>query len=180
MISIRKETTDDHDQIRTVTIDAFANSEFGYNGESELIDSLRLRYDTIISLVACSGSKVVGHALFTPVVVRTSTNETVGMGLAPMSVSPSHQRAGVGSLLVTDGLRRLHDASCPFVVVLGHADYYPRFGFRPASQIHVSHGFSGIPQDVFFIQTSAEETIIKLTGGRAYYDSAFGHQHDGK
>lgn len=163
-----------------VTTAAFANSEFGHNGESELIDALRVQCDAFLSLVACSGGEVVGHVLFTPVAIRTSACETVGMGLAPMSVMPKHQGAGIGSLLVTNGLCRLRDDGCPFVVVLGHPNYYPRFGFVPATQYQVSHGFTGIPQDVFFILNNAVDSMNTLAAGRAYYHSAFGTQHDGR
>ena len=180
MIVIREESANDYGHIRTVTFDAFSASEFGHNGESELIDSLRSQCDNTLSLVACSESEVIGHILFTPVVIQTLTHKCVGMGLAPLSVTPNHQHAGVGSLLVNNGLRRLRDERCPFVVVLGHPQYYPRFGFRFASHYQISHGFSGIPQEVFFIQTNAEDTMTKLIGGKAYYHPVFGSQHDGK
>ncbi len=177
MISVRAETLGDHDQIHRVTIDAFANSEFGHNGEAELVDVPRAKSGNHLSLVACSNNEIVGHILFTPVVIRTPQQETRGMGLAPLSVSPQHQRIGVGSLLVTNGLNPVFGDGCPFVVVLGQAEYYPRFGFRSASEIAVSHGFSGIPQDVFFIQPHPHGTLTRLAGGAAYYEREFGPQH---
>ena len=180
MISIRDETTDDKDQILRVTVDAFDNSEIGHNGEAELIDSLRAQCANQLSIVACSEIEIVGHILFTPVVVQTSQNKSDGMGLAPLSVKPQYQHAGVGSSLVTIGLRRLFDDGCPFVVVLGHPRYYPRFGFRRASQFGISHGFSGIPQDVFFIQLGPTGTMSALIGGMAHYRREFGRQYDGK
>ena len=103
-----------------------------------------------------------------------------GMGLAPMSVATHCQRQGIGSFLVTNGLKRLTETECAFVVVLGHPDYYPRFGFVPASDFGVSHGFTGIPQDVFFIHHINENDTMKtLANGLTYYQPEFGPQHVG-
>jgi putative acetyltransferase len=67
-----------------------------------------------------------------------------------MAVLPEHQRRGVGSRLVETGNRQLHIAGCPFIVVLGHAAFYPRFGFRPARTIGVTCEWD-VPDDVFQI-----------------------------
>ena len=176
MITIRDETPKDHNTVHELTVSAFTSSEFGHNGEAALIDSLRANCDCCLSLVACSADHVVGHILFTPVAIRTSTEETHGMGLAPMSVAPHHQRIGIGSSLVTAGLNQLFDDHCPFVVVLGHPDYYPRFGFLPAADYGISHGFSGSPQELFFI-SFRPSTATGCDGGMAYYRSEFGPQH---
>lgn len=180
MIKVRKETTDDHDAIRMLTVDAFANSEFGHNGEAELIDAIRDTSAKQLSLVACSDRDIVGHILFTPVTIRTSQHDVHGMGLAPMSVAPQCQKTGIGSLLVANGLERLLSDVCRFVVVLGHPNYYPRFGFQPAEPFEIFHGFSGIPQDVFFIRSISINTMKQIPGGRAYYLPEFGPQHEGK
>ncbi len=177
MIVIRDETTDDHGQIRRVTIDAFANSEFGHSGEADLVDTLRLNSTNLLSLVACAENEVVGHILFTPVLIRTSQTESHGMGLAPLSVTPERQNNGIGSSLVTAGLDRLFANACPFVVVLGLPEYYDRFGFRLASQFRIRHGFPGIPQDVFFLKRNPQGAITTLANGLAYYRCEFGDQH---
>ena len=67
-----------------------------------------------------------------------------------------------------------------FVVVLGHPDYYTRFSFRPASQFGILHGFSGIPQDLFFVKGNPDGCLSRVTGGRAYYLPEFGPQHEGE
>ncbi|MEM7477841.1 MAG: N-acetyltransferase [Planctomycetota bacterium] len=179
MITIRNEAPADHVGIRTLTVGAFGNSEFGHNSEAELIDGLRSRSVHQLSLVACSGAEIVGHILFTPVTIRTSEKGIGGVGLAPMSVAPLHQRMGVGSLLINTGVDRLFEEQCPFCVVLGHPDYYTRFGFLPAMQYAISHGFAGIPQDVFFIRFNPTVKLEQMPGGRAYYDTEFGDQHIG-
>ncbi len=76
--------------------------------------------------------------------------DVTGAALGPMAVLPEHQSQGVGSRLVEAGNRKLKDAGCPFIIVVGHAHYYPRFGFRPAS----AHGIKcewEVPDDVFML-----------------------------
>ncbi len=176
-LHIREETPVDLDLIRDVTVSAFSGSEYGHQGEAQLVDLLRAVSDRFLSLVACVEGEVVGHVMFTPVIVKTHVADFAGMGLAPLSVHPFHQRQGIGSALVKHGLDKLCKDGCPFVVVLGHPDYYNRFGFRSASQNQVVHGFSGLPQDPFLIRINEECLVAKLIGGKAYYHPAFGDQH---
>ena len=176
-IVVRIETPDNHDRIREVTIDAFAQSDFGHNGEADLVDALRAS-EQCLSLVACRDAEVVGHILFSPAFIRTHDSELAGMALAPMSVATEYQRQGIGSLLINTGLERLSIQGCPYVIVLGHPEYYSRFGFQLAAEIGVAHGFNGITQEVFFIRSLGDGTLKPKNDGRAYYDSAFGPQHE--
>ncbi|MFO0914072.1 MAG: N-acetyltransferase [Pirellulales bacterium] len=175
---IRSELPDDLHAIRAVTIDAFSQSEFGYQGEAELVDQLRIEPDSL-SLVACRDGVLIGHALWTPVVIQGDGQTLEGMGLGPVSVATDCQRQGVGAQLIQSGLDRLAREGCPFVVVLGHPEYYSRFGFVPAADWGISHGFAGIPQHVFFVHWLASEPVQIGRVGRAYYRPAFGPQHDG-
>ena len=178
-IVIRDERPGDELAIREVTIAAFSESDFGHHGEADLVDSLRCSPSTL-SLVACTNERIVGHILFTPVVLRTEDGTLRGMGLAPMSVTPRWQGQGIGTSLVRHGIQRLESEDCHFVVVLGHADYYPRLGFVPAKQFNVEHGFEGIPQEVFFMQCLSRDKFEHVSGGLAYYQSEFGPQHTGR
>lgn len=177
MITLRDETPDDYEHVRTVTIDAFARSERGHNDEAELVDSLRLNSGKYLSLVALSGHEIVGHILFTPVVIRTAQMESHGMGLGPLSVTPTLQRTGIGSSLVTTGCARLFAKACPFVVVLGRPEFYSRCEFRLASLHRIRHGFAGVPQHVFSLRMGPGETPERLRDGLAYYGRGFGAQH---
>src|SRR5262245_48756412 len=105
---------------------------FGRSAEADLVDALRARGRISLSLVAERGGEVVGHILFSPVRVDSARGSIAGLGLAPMSVLPAHQRTGIGSLLVRAGLDECRRADHGWVVVLGHPEYYPRFGFVPA------------------------------------------------
>ncbi len=179
MILLREEAVDDYRSIRELTVSAFRCSSLGYHGEAELIDAIRNETTDRLSLVACYGDRIVGHVLFSPVHIRTSTEDVLGMGLGPISVAPLYQRKGMGGLLVKEGLARLAAQDCSFVVVMGHPDYYPRFGFTPALQFGITHGFDGIPQNVFFVQAVSVVSLMKVANGRAFYSNAFGPQHGG-
>lgn len=177
-ITVRDEVPEDREAVRAVTIDAFAGSDLGHNGEADLVDVLRESSQSYLSLVACCEDHLVGHILFTPVAIRSPQTELHGMGLAPMSVATDWQRKGIGALLLKTGIDRLSKNNCAFVVVLGHADYYSRYGFVHASGQGVLHGFSGIPQDVFFIRGVDENArMAVMTDALAYYQPEFGPQH---
>lgn len=176
MLNIRAETPDDHQYVRTVTVEAFADSELGHHGEAELIEALRHTSGTSLSLVACRDHEAVGHILFTPVVIRTAQAESQGMGLGPLAVTPRLHRTGIGAALVTAGCARLFANACPFIVVLGRPEYYARFGFHPASQYHIHHGFTGVPQDRFSIRIGPDGTLEQRRDGVAYYCPEFGAQ----
>lgn len=177
MISIRAESPDDHEAIGRLTVDAFTHSEFGYHGEAKLIEKLRATCSDWLSLIACSDETVVGHILFTPVIIRTTADEIHGVGLGPMSVAPTFQRRGIGSMLVRSGMKLLQPGNSSFVVVLGHPEFYPRFGFRAANEFGIQHGFAGISQDVFFVRFFEAGCRDACHNGRAFYSSEFGAQH---
>ncbi|MCK4898277.1 MAG: N-acetyltransferase, partial [Anaerolineales bacterium] len=144
MITIREETLSDQDAVRQINELAFEQGP-----EATLVDKLRASCDRYVSFVAVDQGAVIGHILFTPVTLDGSS--VVGMGLAPMGVLPSHQRQGVGSLLVRHGLDYLRQSGCPFVIVLGHPNYYPRFGFEPASRYKLSSQWEGVPDEAFMV-----------------------------
>ncbi|NEP59850.1 MAG: N-acetyltransferase [Symploca sp. SIO2G7] len=178
MTTVVQEMPEHFGSIRRLTIDAFAASNFGHNGEAELIDSIRNQCDNILSLVAIDDHCVVGHILFSPTTIRSKSSTIYGMGLAPMAVLPSYQKRGVGSMLVREGLQHLTKSDSAFTIVAGHPEYYLRFGFLPAQRFSITHGFADMPQDILFIHLPDETLISELTGGLVYYHSSFGPQHD--
>ena len=129
MIRIRDEIPGDYGQVRRVNDLAFECPD-----EGRIVDQIRTKQEEIISLVALIDEKIVGHILFSPVMMECDQKTIKGMGLAPMAVLPEYQKKGVGTTLVQEGLRRLRERRYPFVIVVGHADYYPRFGFERASK----------------------------------------------
>jgi putative acetyltransferase len=146
MPTIRTETPADVDAVRAVNVAAFETP-----AEAGIVDRLRETCPDHLSLVAEVEGSIVGHILFTPAVIEDRTTPLGGMGLAPMAVQPGHQNRGVGGQLVRAGLEILRGRACPFVIVLGHPPYYPRFGFAPASRDGVRCQWEGVPDEAFMI-----------------------------
>ncbi|HEV3144990.1 MAG TPA: N-acetyltransferase [Gemmataceae bacterium] len=141
MLTIRPEgLIEDEPGIRAVLLAAFPT-----NAEAHLVDRLRTNGHNIISLVAELDGVVVGSILFSPVIAGSSR----GLGLAPLAVLPKHQRQGIGSALVREGLALCKGKGCEFVVVLGHLDFYRRFGFQPASQSGIQNEFGASDSFMF-------------------------------
>jgi putative acetyltransferase len=130
MISIRPETPADYYPIYEINKTAFDGRE----AEPRLVEALRGTEHFIpeLSLVAEDEGELVGHILFTKLIVETEADRLVGISLAPMAVRPSHQNEGIGSALVKYGIEKVRELGYPFIIVLGHPWFYPRFGFSAA------------------------------------------------
>ena len=137
-IEIRPETSGDQDAIRHVNRIAF-----GGNVEPNLVDALRDGGFNVISLVAEVDRHVIGHIEFSPVSIVTKTSRVDALSLAPMAVLPKYQRRGIGSRLVRGGLEVCRQRGHRIVVVLGHPDYYPRFGFSSKLASSLESPFGG-------------------------------------
>lgn len=124
-------------------------SAFGTTAEADLVDALCERAAPIISLVADDDGTIVGHILFTPMTLDSDRDLKV-MGLAPMAVTTGRQRQGIGAALVRAGLDECWQLGATAVAVLGHTEYYPRFGFVPASKFGLRSQYD-VPDDVFMI-----------------------------
>lgn len=163
MIILRVEQPGDVAAVRAVNEKAFPHPI-----EADLVDKLWLVCPEAVSLVAESDGEIVGHILFTSVTIQTRTGEILGMGLGPMAVIPERQRQGIGSQLVKAGLEILRRRRCPFVVVLGHSEYYPRFGFTPASRHGLHCQWEGIPDSVFMAIVLDNGTMRGVSGTARY------------
>lgn len=123
-IEIRAEKDQDHEAVRTVN-----RLAFGQDGEGRLVDALRAGGHALVSLVAEVNGQVVGHIMFSDLNIVTDKGDVPALALAPMAVLPDFQRQGIGSILVRRGLEMCQVKGHRIVVVLGHPDFYPRFGF---------------------------------------------------
>jgi putative acetyltransferase len=145
MSIVRAENREDHGAVRRV-------NELAFDGaaEANLVDALRENGAAHVSLVAEEDGRVVGHILFSPLTVESAAGVWEAMGLAPMAVLPELQGRGVGSALVREGLKECLRLGHEVVFVLGHADYYPRFGFRPAGPLGLTCEFPS-PEENFMV-----------------------------
>jgi putative acetyltransferase len=108
-------------------------------------------HERYLSLVATIDDRVIGHILFTPVTLEPSVDRRIA-GLAPMAVRPQHQRSGIGGQLIRAGLEECRRSGCSAVVVLGHSEYYPRFGFVPAHTFGLTCEFPSPPEAFMAIE----------------------------
>jgi putative acetyltransferase len=142
--AIRAERPEDHAAICRVHEHAFGQAD-----EADLVEALRGAGDHVprLCLVAVEGDDVVGHIFFSE--ARLDTGVPV-LALAPMGVLPDRQRQGVGSVLTREALRRAAATDFPLVVVVGHAYYYPRFGFERGEDHGIVCPFP-VPADAWMV-----------------------------
>jgi len=143
-IVIRNETDADVNVITEVTVAAFKILEISNHTEQFIIEALRAAKALTLSLVAEVDGRVVGHIAFSPVTISDGTTNWYGLG--PVSVLPEYQRKGIGKALIQAGLSRLKDLDAKGCCLVGHPQYYRRFGFE--NVIGLAH--EGVPQEVFF------------------------------
>ena len=143
-VAIRSETDADVSAIAEVTVAAFKTLEISNHTEQFIIASLRAAEALTVSLVAEVDGRVIGHIAFSPVTILDGTRNWYGLGL--VSVLPAYQRQGIGKALIREGLSRLKDMSARGCCLVGHPDYYRKFGFKSMSGlVH-----EGVPQEAFF------------------------------
>lgn len=159
MLEIRKEMPKDYDSVRIINDLAFKQSK-----EGDIVDKLRENCKDILSLVAVLEGKVVGHILFSPAQIKYRGKVRTGMGLAPMAVLPEFQNQGVGSGLIKEGIRQIKETDCPFIIVLGHEDYYPKFGFERASIYGLKSQWKSVPDEVFMVMIINKSVMSGITG----------------
>ena len=134
-MEIRKSGYSDDKNIQKLHLDAFGESEGEEiaNLVSDLFNDKTAQ--PLLSLVAVDDGEIVGHILFTSVKIKHTTKPVSAYILAPLAVSPACQKTGIGGKLIEQGLELLGKAGADLVFVLGHPEYYPRAGFRPAGAV---------------------------------------------
>lgn len=169
MFEIRPERPADRRAVFDVVARAFPT-----DAEAKLLDRLRDAGAATISLVAERDGRVVGHLLFSPVRVEGDGTGArfEALGLAPLAVHPDAQRSGAGQALVRAGLAACHAAGHEIVFVVGHPEYYPRFGFVPAAPKGLHYGGGRIFDRSFFVAELAPGALAGRRG-LVYYHPAF-------
>ncbi|MFC1993206.1 GNAT family N-acetyltransferase [Chloroflexota bacterium] len=158
MLTIRPETPEDETRIRHVNEEAFGQKE-----EGEIVEKLRNRGALTISFVAVQDGEIVGHIAFSPVVIESGLPSFEAIALAPMSVLPAYQHKGIGSEMVRAGLEECHRLGHEIIVVLGHPDYYLRFGFVMAKPKGIDCEFE-VPEEAWMILELREGALAGRRG----------------
>lgn len=161
-MNIRFELPGDIEKIRKVNHQAF-----GTETEANLVDALRNADVELISLVAEENAEVIGHILFSPVILGGDLKIA---GLAPMAVLPDWQGKGAGTELVNTGLQACEEAGYEAVVVLGHPDYYHRFGFTAAANFGIKSEYD-VPLEVFMLKELHKDALKGITGTVKYHQA---------
>ncbi len=130
-IVIRSETEADVNAIAEVTVAAFQTLEISRHTEQFIVAALRAARALTVSLVAEWDGRVIGHIAFSPVTMSDGTRNWYGLG--PVSVLPAYQRQGLGAALIREGLSRLKGTNARGCCLVGHPDYYRKFGFKNVS-----------------------------------------------
>jgi putative acetyltransferase len=164
-VLIRPEEEKDWAAVHALNAAAFESP-----AEANLVDVLRQQAHPVISLVTMEDKMVVGHIMFSPISITGHPNLKV-MGLAPMAVVPSHQRMGIGSALVRAGLERCKQEGFGAAVVLGHIEFYPRFGFVPSTRFGIGCEYEA-PEEAF-MAVELQSGYLEGKSGRVQYHAAF-------
>ena len=162
-MNIRKEKPTDIEKIWNINAEAFET-----NAEANLVNALRNSGIPFLSLVYEENHDLVGHILFTPVELVGDTSGIRVTGLAPMAVVPSLQKKGVGSSLVKAGIQECISEGYDAIVVLGHPNYYPKFGFRPSVDYGIKSEYE-VPDDVFMVLELKKNSLNRIKGTVKYH-----------
>lgn len=166
-ITIRKESENDYKYVYKVNKEAFLR-----DNESELVEKIRLgdNYINDLSLVAIVKNEIVGHIMLSKIEISGKENLDI-LTLAPMSVIPNYQKIGIGSKLIESAIEKAKELGYKAIIVLGHENYYPKFGFEVAALYDIYPPFD-VPDDVFMIKI-LDKTIIDQLGGQVLYPKEF-------
>lgn len=164
MIIIRTETIEDYTNIFEVNQLAFEQEN-----EAKLVENIRClpNFNSALSLVAVEGDRLVGHILFSEIAIASSQGDMTALALAPLAVLPEVQNKGIGSQLVREGLKQCQILGYKIVIVLGHPNFYGRFGFVPAINKGLRSPFS-VPDEAFMVLELVPGALSGISGTVKY------------
>lgn len=167
-LTLRREKASDFHGIYLVHQAAFRQE-----AEGRLVEKLRKNkaYIPELSLVAIQDNLVVGHIIFSKIKITGGQKDYESLTLAPLGVLPEFQNKGIGSLLVREGLKKARELGYRSVIVLGHKDFYPRFGFVPASRWGIESPYE-VPDEAFMAIELVPGGLDGISG-KVKYDEAF-------
>jgi putative acetyltransferase len=149
------------------SVDSLLRAVFPTGNEARLVTTLRKKARPSLGLVALTRDGVIAHCLMTPV-TSTSLEGARLLGLGPMAVAPGLQRQGIGSKLMRGALSAAKDTGAGALFVLGHSDFYPRFGFVPAQQHNINCAWD-VPDEAFMVCPLRKEGLEGISGLVKYH-----------
>lgn len=172
-IVIREETSDNYNAVEEMIQKAFSNEEYSDKNEHILVSQIRKSEAFIpqLSLVAFNQNKLVGHILLSKIKIIDGDHAVDSLALAPVSVAPDQQKKGIGSQLIHAALEKAKELGFHSVIVLGHPNYYPKFGFKRASSWNIQAPFE-VPDEVF-MALELTENALENVQGVVQYSKAF-------
>jgi predicted N-acetyltransferase YhbS len=173
-IIIRQETQNDYNFSEYVVEKAFQQEEHSDHKEQFLVASLR-KSDAFVpelSLVAERNHEIVWHLMLTKIQIENGGQQQESLALAPVSVLPKYQNQGIGTRLIRESMKFAKEMDFQSVIVLGHANYYPRFGFQPASGWGIKAPFD-VPDESFMALELREGSLDGVSGTVSYGGAFF-------
>lgn len=163
-IIVRQETGADFDGVYQVVKAAFLNAPYSIH-EEDLVVRLRNSAAFIpeLSLVAEAEGKIVGHIMFTKIAIKAEEETHTALVLAPVSVSPEMQGKGIGTKLILEGHKIARELGFSSVILVGHAGYYPRFGYNRASNFGLTLPIE-VPDEAFMACQLTENALSEVEG----------------
>ncbi len=173
MTIIREEQRDDHAIVKDIVEAAFATMQHSSGTEHLIVERLRRSNAFIpeLSLVAEREGQIIGHLLLSKVQVKSKDKEHTTLSLAPVSVLPSDQRQGVGSLLIRRGHERALELGYSAIVLIGHSAYYPRFGYEPAVNFGIHFPYDSPSENCMAVEL--EKGALHHVSGEVVYPREF-------
>ncbi|MDQ6469169.1 N-acetyltransferase [Flavobacterium sp. LHD-80] len=172
-IKLRQEKKDDFESVFQLIEKAFEKEEYSDHKEQFLVENLRKSEAFIpeLSIVAEVENKIVGHILFTKLEIKNETQTFPSLALAPVSVLPEFQGKGIGSKLILHGHKVAEELGYKSVILLGHQDYYPRFGYELCEKYNIKMPFD-VPAENCMVIALAKDGL-KDVSGEVVYPKAF-------
>ena len=174
MISLRTEKQEDYKAVEALIKEAFAEAEYSDHQEHALVARLRKAPEFIpeLSIVAQLEDNLVGYILLTPIQILEGNTTHESLALAPVAVLPARQRKGIGAALIQYAHEKAAALGYTSIILLGHEDYYPKVGYKPASQFGIQAPFD-VPDQNFMAIELVEGNLANVRG-TVQYPAAFG------
>ena len=171
-VSIRQEKTEDHPKVLQLLEEAFKDQEFSDHREHELVQRLRTDVNFVpeLSIVAEMNNQLAGYILLTEIFIAGPEGSHKSLALAPVAVGSSFQKKGIGSKLIMHAHQRARDLGYTSIVVIGHENYYPKFGYQPAHEFKITFPFK-VPERNAFVLELEKDALLGVQGKVIYADA---------